>query len=227
MIYSLDPFTYSPRGIGSLCAGCSPQNGLGVVYSLDPFAYSQRGMGSLGLDATRQAAMDKIVQGIVAKGDNCNDYLTWVDTYTRLSQKDKKKETLVAARELASLFQQKYNECVEKKATAAVQAALGTGTTPTPTPIPTTPIPTTPITPTLPVIATTTGIVPAAVTAAQNLLQQYAASQQGQAQAVASVPQPAPVQQPAPAGWMTPKTLLMIGGGVLAVGLVIYLMRRK
>ena len=221
MIYSLDPFTYSPRGIGSLCAGCSPQNGLGMVYSLDPFAYSQRGMGSLGLDAARQSVMDKIVQGIVAKGDNCNDYLTWVDTYTRLSQKDKKKETLVAARELASLFQQKYNECVEKKATAAVQVALGTGTTPTPTPTPTTPI-----TPTLPVIATTTGIVPAAVTAAQSLLQQYAASQ-GQPQVVAAAPQPAPVQQAAPTGWMTPKTLLMIGGGVLAVGLIIYLMRRK
>jgi hypothetical protein len=181
MVYSLDPFAHSPRG-------------LGMVYSLDPFAHSPRGLGALGIDAAAQSRTDKIVQGIVAKGDNCNDYLKWADTYTRLSNKDKKKSTLEGARELAALYQQKYSECVEKKATAAVQLATGAVMVPTPVTIP----------------------------ATQNVPQQYAVpqTQVSTGSAVTS-------QQPAPSGWMTPKTLLMIGGGVLAVGLVVYLMRRK
>lgn len=202
-IISLDPFAVN-RGMGS-CPSCANP---GVVFSLDPFAYSSRGMGTLGLDAARQNTVNSLIQNIVAKGENCQDYLTLVDTYTRLSQKDKKSDTIAAAKEMAAMFQQKYSECVDRKATAAVQSSLSPSPSPTPTPMPT---------PTL--ASAAAGLVPTLVTTAQGVVQQYLPAQ--------TTAQAVPVQQAAPTGWMTPKTLLMIGGGVLAIGLVVYLMRRK
>ena len=208
-MYFLDPVAWTKGGMGSLCAGCSPQSGLGYVYSLDPFAFSPRGLGNLGLDTARQNAANSIIQGIVAKGDNCNDYLAMVDTYTRLSQKDKSKETIAAAKELVALFQQKYNECVDRKATAAVAPAYSA-----------------------PVATTTVSPVAQIASAA---LTPFLTAISGQQPAITQVPvQTVPQQQtvvqqtPAqPTGWMTPRNMLIAGGAVLAIGLVIYMMRRK
>lgn len=172
------------------------------VYSLDPcpFCLSGSGLGALGLDAQRTAFIQDLFAKIKAKGDNCQDYLTWEETYTRLSQKDKKTSTKVAAKEMAVLCRQEYQRCLDAKAQREVDAAIAAAIPVTPTPSPT---PTPVVTPLLP--ATTT--VPVAGT-------------------LPTLTSTAPVGTAAES-WFTPGRIAMIAGGVALVGLAVWLLMRR
>lgn len=95
------------------------------VYSLDPCpSCLSGGLGVLGLDAQRTAFVQDLFAKIKAKGDNCQDYLTLEETYTRLSQKGKEASTKVAAREIAALCRQEYRRCLDAKAQREVDATI-------------------------------------------------------------------------------------------------------
>lgn len=126
------------------------------VYSLDPCpSCLSGGLGTLGLDAQRTAFIQDLFAKIKARGDNCQEYLTCEETYTRLSQKDKKASTKIAAEEMAALCRQEYQRCLDAKAQREVDAAIATSLpemTPTPMATPLLPATTTvPVAGTMPV----------------------------------------------------------------------------
>ncbi len=103
------------------------------------------GMGSLGmgaLTAEQIATRNKITASIAASGNGAQ-YKTWAETYTRLSKKDKDKQTLAAAKELASYFNQKYASYLASR--TPVTPVTPVPPTPIPDPGPVTPIPYVPI----------------------------------------------------------------------------------
>jgi hypothetical protein len=170
-------------------------------YKLDPFP--------VNLGSFCPACM---LNGMGSLGaEDCQGYLTNVDIYTRLSKKtDKTKETRARAAQMAADNQAAYNACVDRNATAAVQSAISpTASAPAVTPAATT------------------------VSTVANSLLQAATQALVPSQAVAPGQTVVPVAQPValPAatgstGLLTPKNL-MIAGGVLAVGALIYFMMRK
>lgn len=171
-------------------------------FALDPFPPQT-------LNGICPSCMNPGMFGMGSLGaENCQDYLTRVDIYTRLSKKtDKSKETRARAAQMAADNQAGYNACVDRNATASVQAAIA------------------PVVP-----ATTTA---STVSTVANSLLQAATQALVPGQVVTPGQVIAPVTQPvalpataASTGWLTPKNL-MIAGGVLAVGALIYFMMRN
>ena len=65
---------------------------------------------------------------------NGAQYKTWVDTYTKLSKKDKSKQTISEAKELAAFFAQKYSSYLSSQSAAPVTPVVPVPVTPTPAP---------------------------------------------------------------------------------------------
>jgi len=146
------------------------------ILSLDPFIVNW-GMGNLGASCSGDQGESPVsmVANMAKKGD-CSGYQGLVTTYQRLAAK-KDKKTEACALQFAAANQSRYNACVDRASTMAVQAAIN--------------------------------------------------PQAAALQAAGQFPgQSVPYQQASSSGIST-TTILMIGGGILAIGLVIYLIRRK
>jgi len=175
------------------------------IISLDPFVVNRglgcptcfglNGLGATGC-ASDQGVDGSMVYNMAQKGD-CSGYLNLVATYGRLVSSTTDPTTKSCAQQYMVANQARYNACQMAHPLGAALTATTTAQS---------------------------GLVPAAVTAAQNLLQQWTASQG----AAGQVPAQAPAQpRQAASGWMTTKNLLMIGGGIAVIGLLIYFVRRK
>jgi hypothetical protein len=134
--------------------------------------------------------------------ENCQVLLDNVAIYTRLSKKtDKSKSTRENAAKIAAENQVKYNACLEGKATTAVQTLLQQQGV----------IPATVVTQVTPTVVVPTG---------------SSTSLAVPTTPVGSIPVTTDLPV-AGESWFAANKILLIGGGVVAVGLIAYLMLRK